>query len=335
VSGVETDRAGRPVIVLTEPIAETGLEVLSGAGRVHVVGSTDLAALAPALAGADALVVRSSPVTAELLDLAPHLRVVGRHGAGLDNIDLAAARRRGIAVVNTPGANAASVAEFVILAALALARRLVPARAAFGSGSLSAQGSLPAAVVRSGLSGGMLHGRTLGLVGLGAIGTRVAAYARGLGMQVVACDPAVTRGPEGVRLGDLAMVLGASDVLSLHVPLVPATSHLIDASAIEQMRAGALLVNTARGGVVDEDAVLAALDSRQLGGYAVDVYDPEPPPADLPVLNHPAVLATPHMAAMTSDALAEMARSVASGVVDVLAGRTPPHLVPDPTEESR
>ncbi|MEX2375698.1 MAG: NAD(P)-dependent oxidoreductase [Dehalococcoidia bacterium] len=322
-----TSPPGTPVILLTEPIAQAGLELLRQAGAVHIAGETDPDRLEPWLTEATALVVRSSPVTAAMLDRAPHLRVVGRHGAGLDNIDLAAARDRSVSVVHTPGANADSVAEFVVLAALALGRRLIPAQEAFTRGRLHGKGSLPSAVVQAGLTGTMLRGRVVGLIGLGAIGHRVAQLVTGLGATVVASDPHVSTPPRGVAMTDTASVLRSSDVVSLHIPLLPETMHLIDWAAIESMRPGALLVNTARGAVVDGDAVRAALDSGHLGGYAVDVYDPEPPKREDPLLAHPGVLATPHMAAMTVDALEEMSTSVANGVVTVLAGGHPPNLV--------
>ncbi|MFE0589146.1 NAD(P)-dependent oxidoreductase [Micromonospora echinospora] len=306
-----------PRILLTEPIAAAGMELLHAAGDVHVAGVTDPAALvAGPLATADALVVRSSPVTAGMLESARRLRVVGRHGAGLDGIDLAAADRLGIPVVSTPGANAESVAEFVVLAALTLARQLPRAVASLAGGDFPAGRSLPASVVAAGLTGTMLAGRTLGLVGLGAIGRAVATRARGLGMTVLGYDVALTAPPEGVRLvGGLDELLREADVVSLHVPQTPQTTGLIGVDALARMRPDALLVNTARAGVVDRAAVLAALDAGRLRGYAVDVFAPEPPDPDDPLLHHPRVLATPHMAAMTHDALDAMAVAVARGVI--------------------
>ncbi|WP_238008507.1 hydroxyacid dehydrogenase [Dactylosporangium sp. AC04546] len=308
-----------PRILLTEPIAAAGMDLLRAAGEVHVAGVTDPAVLAAGpLATADALVVRSSPVTAAMLEAAPRLRVVGRHGAGLDGIDLAAAERLGIPVVSTPGANAESVAEFVLLAALTLARQLPPAVATLAGGGFPAGRSLPSSVVAAGLTGTMLAGRTLGLVGLGAIGRGVAARALGLGMTVLAFDVAAVVPPPGVRLVTLDELLRSSDVVSLHVPQTPQTAGLIGADALAAMRPGALLVNTARAGVVDRSAVLAALDTGRLRGYAVDVFAPEPPAPGDPLLHHPRVLATPHMAAMTHDALDAMAVAVAQGVLGVL-----------------
>ncbi|MCZ7424734.1 hydroxyacid dehydrogenase [Micromonospora sp. WMMA1949] len=308
-------------ILLTEPIAEAGMRLLHAAGEVTVAHLTDPAALAAGpLATADALVVRSSPVTAAMLEAAPRLRVVGRHGAGLDGIDLAAARRLGVPVVGTPGANADSVAEFVVLAALALARQLTPAVTTLAAGGFPPGRSLPGSVVAAGLTGTMLAGRTLGLVGLGAIGRGVAARARGMGMTILGYDVAVTEPPDGVRLVDLDTLLAESDVVSLHVPQTPQTTGLIGAGALARMRPHALLVNTARAGVVDGAAVLAALDAGRLRGYAVDVFAPEPPAADDPMLHHPRVLATPHMAAMTTDALDAMAVAVARGVLAHLEG---------------
>ncbi|WP_428964149.1 hydroxyacid dehydrogenase [Micromonospora fluostatini] len=310
-----------PTILLTEPIAAAGLDLLRAAGDVRIAHATDPATLAGPLATADALVVRSSPVTAAMLSGAPRLKVVGRHGAGLDGIDLAAAQRLGIPVVSTPGANAESVAEFVILAALALARQAPLAAAALARGDFPAGRSLPSAVVAAGLTGTMLAGRTLGLVGLGAIGRGVAARARGLGMTVLGYDVAAVAPPEGVRLVDLDRLLADSDVVSLHVPQTPQTTGLVGAAALARMRPDALLVNTARAGVVDAGAVLAALDAGRLRGYAVDVFAPEPPDPDHPLLHHPRVFATPHMAAMTQDALDAMATAVARGVIAHLTAR--------------
>lgn len=313
-----------PRILLTEPIAAAGMDLLATAGEVHVAHTTDPAALAAGpLATADALVVRSSAVTAGMLAAAPRLRVVGRHGAGLDGIDLAAAQRLGIAVVSTPGANADSVAEFVVLAALTLARQLPASVAALAGGAFPAGRSLPSQVVAAGLTGTMLAGHTLGLIGLGAIGRGVATRARGLGMTVIAYDVATVTPPAGVRLVALDELLRAADVVSLHVPQTPDTLGLIGADALALMRPHAILVNTARAGVVDRAAVLAALDGGRLRGYAVDVYTPEPPPPDDALLHHPGVLATPHMAAMTHDALDAMALAVARGVVEHLRTRPP------------
>lgn len=308
-------------ILLTEPIAEAGMDLLRAAGDVGLLLETDPAVLAAGpLADADALIVRSSPVTAGMLEAAPRLRVVGRHGAGLDGIDLAAAERLSIPVVSTPGANAESVAEFVVLMALALSRTLPPAMAALSGGAFPAGRSLPSSVVGAGLTGGMLTGRTLGLVGFGAIGRGVASRAVALGMTVLAYDVAAVTPPSHVRLVPLPDLLRDSDVVSLHVPQTPSTTGLIGSGSLALMRPGALLINTARAGVVDTRSVLAALDTGRLRGYAVDVFSPEPPSLDDPLLHHPRVIATPHMAAMTHDALDAMAVAVARGVIEHLKG---------------
>ncbi|MFI7025596.1 NAD(P)-dependent oxidoreductase [Micromonospora sp. NPDC049900] len=307
-----------PKILLTEPIAAAGMELLHAAGEVHVAHATDPETLAGPLVTADALIVRSSAVTAGMLKAARRLKVVGRHGAGVDGIDLAAAERLGIPVVSTPGANAESVAEFVVLAALTLARQAPAAASSLAGGVFPAGRSLPSAVVAAGLTGTMLAGRTLGLIGLGAIGRGVAIRAQGLGMTVIGYDVATTTPPPGVRLVGLEDLLREADVVSLHVPQTPQTTELIDAAALTRMRPDTLLVNTARAGVVDSAAVLAALDAGRLRGYAVDVFAPEPPAPDDPLLHHPRVFATPHMAAMTYDALDAMAVAVARGVIEHL-----------------
>lgn len=309
-------------VLLSEPIGEAGMQLLEEAADVTISPSTEPTVLVRQVVDADALVVRSTSVPADVLAAGRRLRVVGRHGTGLENIDLDAARRLGIRVVNTPGANAASVAEFVMLGALALSRQLIPACQALKTGILSGSGSLPGAVQRAGLSGRTLAGRSIGIVGFGAVGRHVSVMAAGFGMSIRAYDPFVSDFPDGVQPCDLDELLASSDVVTLHVPLTEQTDGLLNERRLRLLPIGAILVNTARAEVVDSTAVLAALDEARLDGYAVDVFAPEPPPSDGPLLGHPRVLATPHMAAMTDGALAEMARMVAQGVLDALSDQT-------------
>jgi (S)-sulfolactate dehydrogenase len=274
--------------------------------------------LMAALADARALLVRNrTQVRGALLAGARRLRVVGRLGVGLDNIDVAACKTRGIAVIPASGANAQAVAEYVIGAALVLLR------GAYGSSADVAAGHWPRTALSSGRE---IAGRTLGVVGFGDIGRRVARLGRALGMRAIAHDVAVPAHStlwrdEGVEPRDLDALLAAADVVTLHVPLVEATRRLIDARALASMRRGAILVNTARGGVVDEAALAASLASGHLGGAALDVFEHEPLPAGSALADAPNLLLTPHVAGLTQEANQRVSTMIAERVLAALAGR--------------
>jgi (S)-sulfolactate dehydrogenase len=270
------------------------------------------------LVDADALIVRNrTQVNVELLAAAPRLRVVGRLGVGLDNIDVAACTARDIAVIPATGANALAVAEYVIGAAMVLLRGTY-----FATADVAA-GKWPRAALSSGRE---IAGKTLGIVGFGGIGRLTGRLGRALGMRVIGCDAelaaddAVWR-DEGVEPRTLDALLAQSDVLTLHVPLVPATRNLIDARRIAAMKPGAILVNTARGGVVDEAAVAAALSSGRLGGAALDVFDKEPLPAGSPLAGCPNLLLTPHIAGVTAESNERVSSMIAERVIEALATR--------------
>jgi len=245
---------------------------------------------------------------------APRLRVVARYGVGTDRVDLEAAARHGVTVTVTPGANANAVAEMTIALLLAAVRHLGSAR------DRVAAGEWPT------LTGGELTGRTLGLVGLGRIGTLVASKARALGLRVVAYDPFLTveeAAARGAELVGLHALAGESDAVSLHAPLSEATRGIVDRGLVECMKPGAVLVNTARGELVDEDALLWGLDNGQLVGAALDVLADEPPPPDHPLLGRPDVLVTPHIGAHTPEAETAMGRTALDDLLAVLSGREP------------
>ncbi|SFS00057.1 D-3-phosphoglycerate dehydrogenase [Agrococcus baldri] len=310
-------------IVLQESIHADGERLLRDSGvDVVVLDGPGDARMAAALRDADALIVRSTRVDAALLDLAPRLRVVGRHGAGLDNIDLEASRDRGIVVVNTPHSNTESVAEYVVAAAFSLFRRFDEGRESLAGGALQQPSSLPGQVQRAGLLGRELQGSTLGLVGAGAIGRAVARRVQALGVAVIAYDPfadaAVLADAQITALESLDDVISRSDILSLHLPGGDATRGIIDARRISLLPDGAVLINAARGGLVDHDALIAAVRSGSLMGAAVDVYEQEPPAADDAILHEPRIIATPHLAAMTDEAVQRMAVDVARSVLDAL-----------------
>ena len=264
-----------------------------------------------------ALVVRNrTQVRGALLEAAPGLRVVGRLGVGLDNIDVAACAARDIRVCPATGANDLAVAEYVICAAMLLLRRAWFATAAVAAGQWP----------RMELIGRELAGKRLGLVGFGAIARLTARKALALGMTVSAYDPFVEPRDEawhGIERQELAPLLAASEIVSLHIPLTPKTRHLIDGAAITQMRPGSVLINAARGGVVDEAALIEALRTRRLGGAALDVFESEPLTAatgaawrDLPNL-----LLTPHIAGVTEESNVRVSEVVARAVRETLGGR--------------
>jgi (S)-sulfolactate dehydrogenase len=271
--------------------------------------------LARALADADALIVRNrTSVDAALLERAPKLRVVGRLGVGLDNIDMDACVARGIDVIPAAGANALAVAEYVIATAMLLLRGTYAATADV------AAGHWPRAALSNGRE---MAGKTIGLVGFGNIGRLTGRLARALGMRAIGLDPQVPPA-SSIWIDDdtmpctLADVVSQADVVSLHVPLIPATRNLIDAARIATMKAEAILINTARGGVVDEIAVAAALRARKLGGAALDVFDREPLPAGSPLAGCPNLVLTPHIAGLTCESNRRVSDLVAAKVAAAL-----------------
>ncbi|MHB1666608.1 MAG: hydroxyacid dehydrogenase [Thiomonas sp.] len=275
----------------------------------------DRAALLSQLHSADALIVRNrTRVDAELLAAAPQLRVVGRLGVGLDNIDLTACAARDIQVIPASGANAQAVAEYVIATAMLLLR------GAYLSSAEVAAGAWPRAHLSEGRE---IAGKTLGLVGFGDIGRCTARLAVALGMRVLAHDPMVElHSPMWAQTGaarrELDALLAESDVVSLHVPLTPQTHNLIDAGKLALMRSGAVLVNTARGGVIDEQALAAALRSGQLGGAALDVFEHEPLAAGSPLAGLRNLILTPHVAGVTRESNARVSTMIAEKVGDFL-----------------
>ncbi|HKO03727.1 MAG TPA: phosphoglycerate dehydrogenase [Candidatus Acidoferrales bacterium] len=297
-------------VVVADKISPRGMELLARSGwQVDVPTAGELRS---ALAEADALVVRSATrVTAELLAAAPRLRVVGRAGAGVDNIDVDACTRRGILVMNTPGTNAVSVAEHTFALMLSLARQVPRLAAAAHAGRWEKGGAM----------GSELRGKTLGLVGLGRVGFAVARRAHAFEMRVLACDPYVS--PEVAREEDVEMVpfddlLARADCVSLHASLGPGTEKLFNATTLARMKRGAWLINTARGEMIDEAALAAALRSGQLAGAALDVFTVEPP-KDSPLTGLANVVATPHVAGSTVEAQEEVGALIAEQVYDYLA----------------
>ena len=316
----------KPAVFVPEPIAPCGMALLEAAcdctapwaeGRVP----TDDEAR-EMLHGADAVIVRLFEIGAADLEQCPRLKVIAKHGVGVDNIDCDAASARGIPVVFTPKANANSVAEHTIGLMLALARSVVPASVALREGRFAE---------RSQFIGVELAGRTLGIVGLGRIGSRVAEIASaGLAMRVCGYDPYVAPGSytgPAERMASLDELLAAADFLTLHVGLTAETRHLLDDRRLARIKPGCRVLNTSRGAVIDESALVRALEEGRIAGAALDVFEEEPIATDHPLCGAPNMLLTPHIASSSRESMDRMATDCAQGVLDVLQGRTPADLV--------
>jgi D-3-phosphoglycerate dehydrogenase len=297
-------------VIVADKISERGVELLRKAGWNIVLTTKDN--LNAEIADADALIVRSATkVTAELLDKAPRLRAVGRAGVGVDNIDLDAATTRGVLVMSTPGGNAVSVAEHTFALLLALARQVPRLDKAMHEGKWE----------KSSAAGTEVRGKTLGLIGLGRIGSEVAIRADAFDMRVLGYDPYISEAAARevqVELVPLEKLLAESDFVSLHTALSPATQNLINAETLAKMKKGARIINAARGELIDEAALAAALKSGHLAGAALDVFVQEPP-KDSPLLGMANVIATPHVAGSTAEAQEEVGTQVAVQVKDYLA----------------
>lgn len=311
----------RPLVLLTQPIHDTAMRRLEESAVLRVAEDRTETGLIAAVKGAAALIVRD-PISAAVVMAGESLRVIARHGVGTDYIPVDVCTQRRIPVTITPDANSSSVAEWVIGAMIALSHRFGIAARRAREGEWSR---------RDGLTGFELGGRTLGIVGFGRIGARVAKMASvGLSMRVIAFDPIRDRS-EIEATGAVAMsfdeVLGKADVISLHVPATPETRRLIDANKIGLMRPGVLLINSARGSLVETDALVAALADGRIAGAALDGLELEPPAATHPLLSFDNVLLTPHSAALTEEALVRMGNTAAEEVLRVLAGQPPLHSV--------
>ncbi|ODT57703.1 MULTISPECIES: NAD(P)-dependent oxidoreductase [Paracoccus] len=268
--------------------------------------------------GACAILSRMGRVSAAVIAAAPALRVIAKHGAGVDNIDLAAAAERGIPVLSVPGGNAVSVAEHTMASVLAVTKQLAVLDAGMRAGRWDKPGFL----------GREVAGLRMGLVGIGAIARATARMAQGFGLQLSAYDP---HAPDAVfteagveRIADLDTLLARSDILSLHCPLTAETRNLLDARRLALLPQGAVVVNTARGGLIDEPALLEAVRGGHLSGAALDSFAVEPPSADHPFFGEPRILLSPHVAGVTAEAGARVARAAVQGALDIIEGRPVP-----------
>lgn len=301
-------------VVVSDPLARQGLDLLEATPGLEVVqcSGAEPEELRQAVRDAEGLVIRSGTrVTRALIEYATELRVIGRAGIGVDNVDVAAATERGIAVVNTPEGNSITTAEHAIALLVSLARHIPQATASMKEGRWE----------KHAYQGLELFNRTLGVAGLGNIGRIVAQRAKGLGMKVIAFDPYVS--PEAASRFDIELVafeelLERADAITVHVPKTKDTTGLLGRETLARCKRGVLLVNAARGGIIDEAALLEALDSGQVGGAGLDVFVEEPPSAEHPLVRHPRVICTPHLGASTEQAQVNVSIAVAEQVRDYL-----------------
>ncbi len=306
---------------MTSPrLAAPAVAVLEAAGcAIHYMDPYPSADAVTALCGkiqADAILSRQGPVNAACMDASKNLRIVARHGVGVDDVDIQAAIARGILVTRAPGSNTQAVAEHTMALLLALAKELRPLATAIGGGAWRGA----ATKVRD------IAGMRLGLLGYGPIARAVVPLATAFGMTVSAFDP---RKPDLAfgkvhRYATLRELCTNVDVLSVHCPLTPETRHLVDAAALAALPTGAYVLNTARGGIIDEDALAAALDRGHIAGAGLDVFEDEPPPASHPLRNHPRVLPTPHVAGVTDGSLVNMGVMAAECIAARLTGAVVP-----------
>ncbi|MDH3463459.1 MAG: NAD(P)-binding domain-containing protein, partial [Acidimicrobiia bacterium] len=302
-------------VLVTDKISESGMAALRDDPRFEVMIEDDSTSprFEDGLAEAEALVVRSATtVGGEMMDRAPRLKVIGRAGVGVDNIDIRAASDRGIAVVNAPSGNTIAAAELTMALILSTVRHVAAADASIRAGNWD----------RAAFTGVELKGRRLGLIGAGRIGAEVAIRCTAFGMDVIIYDPYLSedRAREiGSRLTNLDEVIETSDVISLHVPLTDETRNLLDAATFDRMKPGTFVVNVSRGGVVNEAALAAALASGHLGGAGLDVYEDEPLSENSPLRTAPHLTLTPHIGASTVEAQDHVAVEVAQTVTRILA----------------
>ena len=301
-------------VLVSDKIADSGIKILKVEPEIEVDVKVGLSPheLKEIIGEYDALIVRSSTVVSrEIIEAASRLKVIGRAGTGVDNIDLEAATEKGIVVMNTPGGNMVAAAEHAISMMLSMARKIPQACASMKAGKWE----------KKRFMGVEVHGKTLGILGVGRIGSLVAKMALGLGMKVIAFDPYISEKAAkdmGVVLSDLDTLLSEADFISIHTPLTPETRNLISKEAFKKMKEGVMIVNCARGGIVDEEALYDAIVMGKVAGAALDVYAQEPPPSDYKLLKLEEVICTPHLGASTKEAQEVVAIAIVQQIIDYL-----------------
>ncbi len=301
-------------VLVSDKISDSGAKLLKMEPDMEVDVKTGLSPqeLKEIIGEYDALIVRSATkVTRDIIEAASRLKVVGRAGTGVDNIDLEAATEKGIVVMNTPGGNTVAAAEHAVSMMLSMARKIPQACASMKEGKWE----------KKKFMGVEVHGKTLGVIGMGRIGSLVAKMGLGLGMRVIAFDPYLSQKAAkdmGVTLTDLDTLYAESDFITIHAPLTQETRNMISREAFKKMKEGVMLVNCARGGIVDEEALMEAIEVGKVAGAALDVFASEPPPPDYPLLKLEEVICTPHLGASTREAQEVVAIAIVQQIIDYL-----------------
>jgi D-3-phosphoglycerate dehydrogenase / 2-oxoglutarate reductase len=328
-------------VMLVEHIHQAGEELLAKKMEIVFPEPQNVEGILAAITDCDGLIARNTRITRQMMEAAPKLKVIGRHGVGYDTVDIGSAGRLNIPVVYTPAANTESVAELALGFILCAGRKIVEANRLMQSETLISDTiTMPIMAKRHGLVNADLWGKTLGIIGVGRIGSTLAKkMIAALNMQVLGYDPYVdakTLAGYGVKKVDkLEDMLPQCDFVSLNCPGGDETRHMMNARTLALMKPNAYLINTARGTIVDEAALVQAVQTKQIAGAAVDVYDPEPPVPGDPLIHTDTIIVTPHMGAQTAESLYNMATMVAQGVIDVLGGTRPQYLVNPAVWEKR
>lgn len=311
--------------VMTQSLCEEGLRMLEEKADYYVAGQGDPSRYLDQMEDADGLIVRIGSCSRAVIESSPRLKVIGRTGIGYDSVDVKAASERGIPVVITPGANSRSVAEHTVALMFALAKNIVEGHNETRKGNWEIRGAGKAFE---------LEGKTVGIIGMGSIGREVCKICRGCGMEVIAYDTYFT--PEQLSqlgaeaCGSLNILLKKADIVTVHMPLVEATKNLIGEQELKQMKPESVLINTSRGGIVEESALIRALRERWIAGAGIDVYCQEPPEAGDPLLDCPNLILSPHAAAQTKEAVIKMAQMCVEGCLAVCRGERWPYVA-DPS----
>ena len=306
-------------VLISKAIHQAGMKILEGHAEPVVATDNSLATFKKLAADVDGIILRTNiDITEEIMNAVVNLKIISRTGVGIDNIDVDAATKRQIKVCNTPGANAVSVAEQAIALMLALAKQLKVMATALSQGNWK---------IRNNYDAVDLDSKTLGVVGCGQIGRLTAHKCRAVfNMRTIAYDPYVPHA-DGIEMYDnLEDIFKQADVVSIHVPYTKATHHLVDMKLLGLMKSSAFLINTARGPIVNEQALIEALQNQVISGAGLDVFEQEPPAKENPLFNMNNVIATPHTAALTSECVARVAIEAAQAIVDEFSGREPKHI---------
>jgi D-3-phosphoglycerate dehydrogenase / 2-oxoglutarate reductase len=325
-----------PLVLVSDPIDQVGLDILAQVAQVDIQTGLSEAELIAIIPRYDALMIRSgTKVTAGIIEAATNLKIIGRAGVGVDNVDVPAATRRGIVVVNSPQGNTIAAAEHALAMMMALSRYIPEANQSVKAGTWD----------RKSFVGNEVYKKTLGVVGLGKIGAHVAHVAKAMGMKILAFDPFISadRAEQlGCQLVDLDQLFRESDYITLHIPKTPETANIINAETLAKMKPTTRIINCARGGIIDETALAEAVRNGTIGGAAIDVYDNEPLQADSPLRSvGKNLILTPHLGASTEEAQVNVAIDVAEQIRDVLTGKAArsavniPGMLPDVLEKMR